>query len=318
MDFSLVRQQMYRIQGRVYDSRTGQVPQTSIVQLAHRQDAGQLPKPASNYDATTGTFEIKDVAPGEYVVVAVVVNVNTSTPAAPTIGAAMTNVDITGSNVENLVLNVKSGVTIPGRVNVEGVSAISSVTGFERMRVRLLPTSPVNVFTAQPPTLSPDGTFAIGEVPAGDYRVGMLGLPANHYVKAARFGGADVLQDAMTISDTVSGGIEILVSPNAGQITGSIVNRDSKPVQAVQAVLIPERQRDRRDLYRTTVSDQGGRFTFLSIPPGDYRIFAWEDIEPFAYNDPEVLRQYEAQAVLVRIAESSRETVEVRIIPARQ
>ena len=42
------------------------------------------------------------------------------------------------------------------------------------------------------------------------------------------------------------------------------------------------------------MTDQEGRFTLRGITPGDYRIFAWEDIEPFAYFDAAVVKQYEA------------------------
>lgn len=29
-----------------------------------------------------------------------------------------------------------------------------------------------------------------------------------------------------------------------------------------------------------------------NVARGDYKLFAWEDIEPGAYNDPDVLRRY--------------------------
>jgi hypothetical protein len=50
--------------------------------------------------------------------------------------------------------------------------------------------------------------------------------------------------------------------------------------------LIPDRNRDRRDVYKIVVSDQNGHFNMLGVAPGDYKLFAWEDIEPFSYNDP--------------------------------
>mgnify|MGYP001259414705 CR=1 FL=1 len=59
-----------------------------------------------------------------------------------------------------------------------------------------------------------------------------------------------------------------------------------------------------------------GRFTFRGITPGDYRIFAWEDIEPFAYFDPAVVKQYEALGKAIRVQEASSESAEVRLIPA--
>jgi hypothetical protein len=142
---------------------------------------------------------------------------------------------------------------------------------------------------------------------------GALGM----YVKEARLGQVDVLSE-FSISGTVSGVLEILLSPNSGQIDGNIVDKDRQPIRGIQAVLIPDRQHDRRDLYRTAISDQNGHFLMRTVVPGDYKLFAWEDIEPFAYNDPEVLRKYEELGVSVKVSESSKLTVEAKMIPAGQ
>src|SRR4029453_241411 len=37
--------------------------------------------------------------------------------------------------------------------------------------------------------------------------------------------------------------------------------------------------------------------SFRSVPPGSYKLFAWEGIELFSWFDPEVLAQYETQRV---------------------
>jgi hypothetical protein len=145
-----------------------------------------------------------------------------------------------------------------------------------------------------------------------------MGAPPTHYMKEARYGTSSVLEEPMSVSSNSTGRLEILLSPNAAQITGTLVDKDSKPIPTTQLVLIPERQRDRRDLFTATVSDPSGRFTFLGVVPGDYRVFSWEDSEPFAYNDPEVLRQFESRATIVRVSESARLTQEVKIIPAGQ
>ena len=88
-----------------------------------------------------------------------------------------------------------------------------------------------------------------------------------------------------------------------------------QPVALIEVVLIPETQRNRFDLYRRVTADINGRFTIRGIPPGNYRLYAWEEIEPYAYFDPEVVRQVESQGKAVRVTELSKETVEIRSIP---
>src|SRR4030095_16245835 len=114
----------------------------------------------------------------------------------------------------------------------------------------------------------------------------------------------------------VSGSLEVLLSPNGGQLDGTIVDYDQKPQRGIQTVLIPDRLRDRRGLYRTAATDQNGHFVIRTVAPGDYKLFAWEDLEPFAYNDPDILRKYEERGTAVKIAESSKMNVEVNVIPA--
>ena len=76
--------------------------------------------------------------------------------------------------------------------------------------------------------------------------------------------------------------------------------------------------RDRPELIRSAVTDKSGKFTFRGVPPGTYKIFAWESLEPNAYYDPQILRQYEDQRKQVRVLESDKAVVEVKMIPARQ
>jgi hypothetical protein len=160
-----------------------------------------------------------------------------------------------------------------------------------------------------------DGSFKLENVAQGDYRVNVPFVPPGMYLKEARVGQTDVL-NGFSITGPLQGPLEILISPNAGQIDGAIVDKDQHPVPGIQAVLIPDRLRDRRDLYKTAISDQNGHFTIRSIVPGDYTLFAWEDLEPFAYNDPDILRKYEERGTTVKIAESSKMNIEVKVIPS--
>ena len=45
-------------------------------------------------------------------------------------------------------------------------------------------------------------------------------------------------------------------------------------------------------LFKTAATDQDGHFTMRGLPPGPYKIFAWEELDPFAYFDPERYLSY--------------------------
>jgi hypothetical protein len=65
------------------------------------------------------------------------------------------------------------------------------------------------------------------------------------------------------------------------------------------------------------VTDQNGRYTLKGIDPGDYKLFAWEDIEPGAWDDPEYLKPFESRGQKVTIPENGRENIALDAIPVK-
>jgi hypothetical protein len=140
-------------------------------------------------------------------------------------------------------------------------------------------------------------------------------MPQAYFLKEARLGGTDVLNQPFRFDPSQLGQLEIVISPNTGQLTGVVLDEKRQPVPGVQCVLIPDRGRGRPELYKTAITDETGRFTMTGIPTGDYRLFAWEAIEPNTWFDPDVVQRFEARGYAVRIYEFSKETIESRMIP---
>ena len=53
------------------------------------------------------------------------------------------------------------------------------------------------------------------------------------------------------------------------------------------------------------------RFVIRGVPPGDYELFAWEAIAPFAHLDSNFLQQFELKGTPVKVFASSRIAAEV-------
>jgi hypothetical protein len=72
--------------------------------------------------------------------------------------------------------------------------------------------------------------------------------------------------------------------------------------------------RNRSDLYKRESIDASGRFRLQGIPPGKYKLFAWDGMEPESYLDPAVLTPFEGLGQAVSIQESSRSSIEMTLI----
>jgi hypothetical protein len=150
-----------------------------------------------------------------------------------------------------------------------------------------------------------DGTFAIGHVQPVVQTVRVT-APAGTYVKEIRV-GERVLSSPQFDAGRSSGALEITLGTDGGTLTGSEL-----PEGAVVAAVPGGQLRDWADLVRTANAGADGRFELRDLAPGEYRVFAWEDVEPGAVLDAEFRRRFETGAVAVRIGAGAKVTIRVR------
>jgi carboxypeptidase family protein len=141
-------------------------------------------------------------------------------------------------------------------------------------------------------------------------------LPEDFFVKSVRQGTADVLEQELSLTGA-TGNLELVISANGGRIEGTVVDDQKQAASGATVVLVPEaRLRARGDLFKATTTDQYGAFKLRGVPPGDYKLFAWEDVEVDSYKDPAFLEPYEKQGRPISVHEKSHEQVELPLIPA--
>jgi hypothetical protein len=283
----------------------------------------------ARYNPQTGEFSVGNVAPGSYWLQVITqpappAGANPNAPVNPADALAMISqintsripIEVGTSDLENVTLTPTAGVTVNGRIRIEG--AQDGQAGLERLTVNLGATSGfasiLSLLGGGGAKPAADGTFTLPRINSGDYKLAVNGLGTTLYIKEARLGQLDATQP-LSLSLPINGNLDIVLGPNPGQVTGTITDASNKAMVGVQAVLIPE-MRNRADLYKTAGTNADGQFTIRGVTPGDYRVFAWEDLEPFSYFDGQVLQKYEQQGKLIHIKEASNETADVKIIPA--
>jgi hypothetical protein len=292
-----------------------------------------------------GAFEIARVPPGSYVVVATGANN----------GEARTTVEVRDKDVNGIVLGPTQQISVSGRITIEGQKTASDITSRLRVGLVRAPLPSAWVTTPNPPlgvppaqlfslsvaTPTTAGVFSI-QRPSGDYRVFVgplltlplsLGLPAPNlpaalkppavrspefeklYVKSIRLGDTDVLADGLRLPLQDSQPMEIVIGSNPGAIEGRVVDARNQTSAATTVVVIPESGARFYTNHKYAVTDASGRFQIADVPPGDYKIFAWESVESRAWQDPDFVRQYEAQGTSVRVVEGRNSAIELMSIP---
>jgi hypothetical protein len=169
-----------------------------------------------------------------------------------------------------------------------------------------------------PPTIGATGSARTGPSRPDRYGIVVDGLPDGHYIKGIYVGESDITYTGTEVRNG-SVPIDIVVSPKAGLVAGAVQNADAgKPAAGATVVMIPQ-EKERGPLpeyYQQGTTDQHGRFAFKSVAPGEYKVYAWEDVEPTAWMDAEFMKPFLAKGETVTVEDSGRAEVEVSVIPA--
>jgi hypothetical protein len=161
-----------------------------------------------------------------------------------------------------------------------------------------------------------DGSFGFENVAEGQYEVVVSGLEKNCYVKEVRTELEANAVKKLSVSQGTTH-FEVILSSQGGQLEGQVLNKDSLVAAGKWVVLVPEAKlRDYDWLYRSTTTDQNGRFAMHAIPPGKYKVFSWDEVQEGAWEDAEFLRAFEDKGHEIEVKESAQAKVDLASIPA--
>jgi hypothetical protein len=167
--------------------------------------------------------------------------------------------------------------------------------------------------------LTDEGVFEIKNTPPDRYDLNIMGLPAGFYVKSIRTDQADVLLSGLDVTSGVAPRVDVVIGPNAAAVTGVVQNPNTGNASPGATVVLIPQEKERHEqpgYYRTTTSDQNGSFTLKGLTPGDYKAYAWEDLEAGAYMDPDVMKPLESKGEAVSLHESDQKKLQLTLIPA--
>ncbi|MEX2260907.1 MAG: carboxypeptidase regulatory-like domain-containing protein [Bryobacteraceae bacterium] len=299
----LRKARVYRVSGRL--SGLGEAATRSFVNLYPK---GRLPMGFMGGGMAQilpdGSFEIQGVQPGSYHL-----HVYRGGNGRQAM-AARVPVEVAGANVEGLVIPVGNPLSLTGIVRMEGSEESQNIQG--HIGFRPSEGMPMNMPST---AIKADGTFVLESVPRDKMHLQVMGLPEGLYVRSARMGSQNILDKGLDLTLVESAPpLEIFLSAKSGTVSGAVLN-DKEVVPGSMITLIPEPIRaDRPDLFKTANSDEQGAFSFKGVAPGEYKLYAWDEMIFDAFFDPEFMKAFAGSGKRVKIQENGHERVELTLV----
>jgi hypothetical protein len=284
-----------------------------------------------------GTFSLSGLAPGRHTLQARM-RLPAPNPAGPATAAAPSpaqglwasaEINADGRPIAGLALTLQHGMTISGRVILDGVSKQATID-YSAITVAAQPARAWDLASLSrgAARIDADGTFTITGLVPGTYRMFAQSMapgqaPAIWTDVSVRLGGREVsdlpfeVRPAENISDAL-----IRMTDRQQQVTGTLQDASGRAATDYTMILFPADRvywlpDSRRILTARPATD--GRFAFRGLqgpPPGDYLLAAVTDVRPGEQFDPDFLAALAREAIRMTVAPGETKTQDVRLVKA--
>lgn len=301
---------VYHVQGTVIpsqpdiplaDVRLMLIPRTRtavdnviIVALGDDKSGTRTPK-------RDGSFNLGEVRPGSY-------HLTARHQRLPNVSLGHVQLEVYDADVSGVVLRIGEPLQIQGTMRMEG----RDKPDFAGVRVQL---RPLDNLTGSLPvaTLDAENSFALKDVPPDRHLVAVTGLPEKAYVKSIQMGGQGTVDSGLDLTDTqIVPPLDILISPNGATIEGTVTLDNYKPAPGAWVCLVPEPLRPELTYRIKSATATGdGKFTFAGVVPGEYRLYALDQLNRDPYGDLEFLKPFESRAMKLTVKEGERKRADL-------
>jgi hypothetical protein len=229
-----------------------------------------------------GRFRIANLAPGEYVIEATLGGVELPDRMRPD-EAGSVPFRIADTDLDDLVVTLRKTVDVQGRVTLEDPTAPIPAPGGSGLMIQSRLAEGVRAAGDSSNTLvRNDRTFTI----LGTYGLrglDFLNVPRGWYVKTARYGDRDVIDEPVEFKGGANApSLDIVLSNRGAVVTGTVAGDDGRP--AARAMIVAFRTIGlpvpRMSAYARSTAT--GTFTLCPMRGGDYALVALPATSPLA------------------------------------
>jgi len=317
---------VFRVRGKIVDP-AGVPVRSMALSIVSRNASPNLGFTGRNLAISRdGNFEFNSVRPGSYIIEPAM-NVFFGSNDQNETGTnkkffGRHPLTVSDEDIKDIVVSLNLGATLTGAITTEdgatpptnGSAAGASAKPPALPSVRLEPDSAVmSPYNAKSNT---DGTFEVHDLAPERYRVVVSGTPEGSYVKSIRFGNEDITHGILDLTAGIGGVVDIKLSPNAADVSGTVNNDKSETVGDIVVTLGPAsvEAAEQTLFLRQTRTDQNGHFKLSNLPPGEYRLLAWEDVDGSLLSDPQFRAHFDSNSVVVKLMEGAHETSDLKLL----
>ncbi len=212
------------------------------------------------------------------------------------------------SPVQGVQIAIVPGTEVIGQIRADGEPA----TKFTGVNIEF------NVGRRETmiPKVQDDQTFHTTLTPGRYFLEPWFSGKQAYYLRSVRAEGRDVTDEGLDVTGPGKLTLEVIVSKDGGQMEGVVSDKDGVTVPGATVLLVPEpRKRIRSDLFIHTQADQNGVYRMRAIPPGNYKLLAWKDVEDGIWFDPDFLRNYEAKGEAISVEAGGKMSNVLTVLP---
>jgi Carboxypeptidase regulatory-like domain len=268
--------------------------------------------------APGGKFDFPNVLPGTYHAQVMMVSFGNGQDPSLKMRTIRTPIEVNGSDVIGLQLQLDAGGDVSGKFRVEGNEKIN----WSELNVTLVTVSEgeeepeaLRMAFAPPSEVREDGSFEIKDAPGGNCQL-VVGARAekfrDYYTKSVQLGGREVVDTGFAVSPGTV--LDVVVSAKGAGIEGTVVDREGKPAAGASVVTVPGSGKlGRPDAYQYARADDSGHFVLRGMNPGEFMVLAFEELQG-NYRAPEFAKKYEGKGEKVVLEEGGKKSVVVKLI----
>jgi hypothetical protein len=299
VDVQLVPIRLFHVRGRLQPSVDSQL--AGLLTLVDRVDPTKVVATVSAW-APDYVFDLDRIPPGSYLA-------HGKLLATPLVQGVQT-LDVADQDIDGVILRLARPDPISGVVRPKSDDRQVDLRKIA-VRIPRIEVESNKGYTWSPVTLRDDMTFRVPMYFENFLRFGVQvsDLPEGCYTASIRYGVAEVPQSGIEYSSGAA--LVVTIGVDGGRVGGMTLGGDDQPAGRAVVGLFSA---DGKGVPKSLQADAQGAFQFSGIPPGDYKLIAWDDVSRDDLENPEFAKQFESKAAAISVTANGSATASLKVV----